>query len=73
MADDQQTDQYSEEETTRRAKEALRRAFATPPEPRKSTGKKGESPAKPPKPHKAKGGKQDRDNRPAKPQEPDAS
>jgi hypothetical protein len=34
--------ELSEKETTRRAKEALRRAFKNPPQPRKPIGKKGE-------------------------------
>ena len=33
----------SEEEATRRAEDALRRAFATPPQPHQPIGKKGKS------------------------------
>src|SRR3990167_112139 len=39
-------DTYSEQETTRRAKDALRRAFSMPPNPQKPTAKQKPSPAK---------------------------
>lgn len=38
---------YSEEETERRAEAAIKRALNTPPKPRKPSRKEGKSPAKP--------------------------